>query len=65
MMREAALIFGMPVLLIVLLIGLTVWASQDFANRCERAGGVNIAYKVCIPKGTQVLMTSGVAGDES
>lgn len=50
--------FGALVLLIVLIFGLIVWSSQDFANRCERAGGVLVDYRVCLTHDSTVLMTS-------
>lgn len=56
-MKEAIVMLGIPLALIVLVLGALFWSSQDFANRCERAGGINIDYEVCVPAGTTILMT--------
>ena len=40
----------------LLLIGLIFWSSQDFADRCERAGGVLVKYSVCLTPDSHVLM---------
>jgi len=52
------LVLGGVLALIGLILVLVFLSSQDFANRCEQAGGVNIDYKVCVPAGTKILMTS-------
>lgn len=49
---------GSFILLIAILLGLIFVSYENFADRCERAGGVNIQYKVCVPAGTDILMVS-------
>lgn len=51
------LIIGIGLFMLTL-VGLLVWSELDFANRCERAGGVNINSEICVPAGTQILMVS-------
>lgn len=57
-MRELGVLSGLIVLLVGLLVGLLIWSGQDFANRCERAGGVLVKYSVCVTKDSTVLMAS-------
>ena len=47
---------GGVLLLIVLLIGLVFWSGQNFADRCERAGGVLVNWSVCVTKDSEVLL---------
>ena len=55
---DLVLILGGVLVLIFSLIGLIFVSSQNFVDRCERAGGVSIKYEVCVPKGTQILIVS-------
>lgn len=56
-MKELGLVLGGLFLLIVLLFAGMFWSYQDFADRCERTGGVLLTYEVCVAPGVTVLMT--------
>jgi hypothetical protein len=55
--KEMGCILGGILLVFLLLIGALLWSGQDFANRCERAGGVLVHYDICLTKDSTVLMT--------
>lgn len=57
-MKEFGLFIGGAALFVILILGLVFWSSQDFANRCERAGGVLVNWSVCITKDSEVLMVN-------
>jgi hypothetical protein len=53
--KELMAILGVMVLIMGLLIGSIFWSYQDFANRCERAGGMLMTSDVCVGPDARVI----------
>ena len=49
-------ILGGIAIIFVVLIGILFYSDQDFANRCERSGGVLVKYSICLTNDSSVLM---------
>lgn len=56
--REMGLVLGGILLVILVLVGVLFWSGIDFADRCERAGGVLVNYEVCLTKDSTVLLAN-------